>query len=92
MLELVLIVLVIALQTTFGYLENKKLGAILPVLSILLFVYLFVSGVIEFSVIDILLPLVGLFALVSLWENGRKSKYEKRKKELEKMKAKDSQQ
>ncbi len=91
MIKIILIVSVIALQTFFGHLESKILGAILPVISVGLFVYLLVAGYIEFKFFDILLPLVGLFALISLWEGGRTSKLNKQKKEIEKMKAKDYQ-
>ncbi|EPI03840.1 hypothetical protein D920_00274 [Enterococcus faecalis 13-SD-W-01] len=91
MLKIILIVTVIAVQTFFGYIESKLLGAILPVISVGLYIYLLFSGVLDFSLITFILPLVGLFSLVGLWVSGRNAKHDKQKKELDKMKAKDNQ-
>jgi hypothetical protein len=39
---------------------------------------------------DIAMPIIGLLALISLWEGGRQSKLSKQKREMQKMKAQDS--
>lgn len=81
MIKILLIVGIIFFQTWFGYLENKILGAILPVTSIILYIYLLVNGYLSFGFITIIMPFIGLFALISLWETGKKlKKTNKRKK------------
>ena len=91
MIKILLIVGINFFQTWFGYLENKILGAILPVTSIILYIYLLVNGYLSFGFITIIMPFIGLFALISLWETGKKTKKDKQKKEIDKMKAKDRQ-
>lgn len=80
---------VIAGQHFFGYLKNKYLGAILPILllgSVAFFIY---KGTFEFTFRDIIIPLFGLFVLFGMYQSGKASKDKKIAKELEKMKAKD---
>ena len=89
MVEILIIVLIISLQTFFGYIENKLLGSILPIISVLLYIYLIIQGVIHISIMQVLLPFVGFFALISVWQGGRETKRTRRKKELQKMKAQD---
>ncbi|KAA9179866.1 hypothetical protein F6X86_03710 [Enterococcus durans] len=88
-LELLLIVFVIAFQTLSGYLGKKYLGAILPVIFSGLVVYIVISGHWNLSLKNILIPFVGLIALICMYEGGKESKKKKLTKELEKMKAKD---
>lgn len=88
-LELLLIVFVIAFQTLSGYLGKKYLGAILPVIFSGLVVYIVISGHSDLSFKNILMPFVGLIALICMYEGGKESKKKKLAKELEKMKAKD---
>ena len=91
MIKISLIVGIIFFQTWFGYLENKLLGAILPITSIILYIYLLINGYLSFGFITIIMPFIGLLALISLWETGKKNKKDKQKKEIDKMKAKDRQ-
>ena len=88
-LELLLIVFVIAFQTLSGYLGKKYLGAILPLIFSGLVVYIVFSGHWDLSFKNILMPFVGLIALICMYEGGKESKKKKLAKELEKMKAKD---
>ncbi|WP_254884811.1 hypothetical protein [Lacticaseibacillus casei] len=85
-LEVVMIVAIILLQTFFGYIGSKILGAILPVSLVVAYIYFITQGQIHFSVIDIVLPIVGLMALISIWESGRKTKLSQQKKKLQKTK------
>lgn len=91
MIEILLIVGIICLQTWFGYLENKWLGAIFPILGLLLYLYLLITGNLSLSFTNVVMPVIGLLAFLGLWESGRKSKRDKQSKELDKMKAKDRQ-
>ena len=88
-LELLLIIFVIAFQTLSGYLGKKYLGAILPIIFSGLVVYIVIRGQLDFSFKNILIPFVGLVALICMYESGKESKKKKLEKELEKMKAKD---
>ncbi|TLF42364.1 hypothetical protein FEI14_05590 [Lacticaseibacillus zeae] len=78
-LEIVMIVAIISLQTFFGYIGNKILGALLPVALMVVYIYFIAQGQIHFSIIDIVLPIVGLMALISIWAGGRKTKLRKTK-------------
>lgn len=91
MIKIVLIVGIIVLQTYFGYIRSRILGAILPIASILIFIYLLYKGILEFNLITVILPLVGLFSLTGLWQSGKNKKDIKEKNEIDKMKAKDRQ-
>ncbi len=88
-LELLLIVFVIAFQTFAGYLGKIYLGVILPIILGGLVIYFIINNQLTFSFKDIVLPIVGLTALIGLYEGGKESKKKKLAKELEKMKAKD---
>lgn len=85
-LEIAMIVAIISLQTFFGYIGNKILGALLPVALVIVYIYFIAQGQIQFSIIDIVLPIVGLMALISIWEGGRKTKLSQQKKKLQKTK------
>lgn len=79
------------LQYYFGYRDYKKLGMILPVMFIGLVIYFIIKGTMNFSVRDILMPLLVLFMLAGVWSNGYEKKQKAINKELDKMKAKDQQ-
>ena len=79
------------LQYYFGYRDYKKLGMILPVIFIGLVIYFIIKWTITFSVRDILMPLLVLFTLAGVWNNGYEKKQKAINKELDKMKAKDQQ-
>ncbi|MEO2553532.1 hypothetical protein [Enterococcus casseliflavus] len=87
--EILFIVAIIGFQSFAGYLGNKYVGAILPVVFSLIVISLFVTGKLTVSFRDILMPFVGLFALLGIYESADQSKKAKIKKEMEKMKAKD---
>lgn len=87
--DIAIIGVIIAFQTFAGYRENKYLGAILP-LAFLAAVGVFLyRGALGFNFKDIVMPFVGLFVLIMLYEGGKESRKSKINKELEKMKAKD---
>ena len=79
------------LQYYCGYSDYKKLGMILPVIFIGLVIYFIIKGTMTFSVRDILMPLLVLFTLAGVWNNGYEKKQKAINKELDKMKAKDQQ-
>ena len=79
------------LQYYFGYRDYKKLGMIIPVIFIGLVIYFIIKGTMTFSVRDILMPLLVLFTLAGVWNNGYEKKQKAINKELDKMKAKDQQ-
>ena len=82
MIETLIIIIVISLQTFFGYIENKLLGAILPIAVIVTDIYFLANGLLQLSFV--------VLTLISLWEGGRQSKLSKQKREMQKMKAQDS--
>lgn len=79
------------LQYYFGYKDYKKLGIILPVIFIGLVIFFIIKGTMTFSVRDILMPILGLFVLIGVWDTGYQKKQKAINKELDKMKAKDQQ-
>lgn len=79
------------LQYYFGYRDYKQLGMILPVIFIGLVISFIIKGTLTFSVRDILMPLLVLFTLAGVWNNGYEKKQNAINKELDKMKAKDQQ-
>ncbi|MER2225448.1 MAG: hypothetical protein ABS916_00210 [Carnobacterium sp.] len=79
------------LQYYFGYRDYKKLGMILPIIFIGLVIYFIIKGTMTFSVRDILMPLLVLFTLAGVYNNGYEKKQKAINKELDKMKAKDQQ-
>ncbi|NTK33096.1 hypothetical protein HQ655_13225 [Enterococcus faecium] len=88
-LEIGIVIAVIGIQTFSGYLGNKYLGAILPIIFSGIVVFLFVRGNLSFSFSDILMPFIGLITLIGSYESANQSRKSKIKKEMEKMKAKD---
>ncbi|MBE3569899.1 MAG: hypothetical protein IMW92_07230 [Bacillales bacterium] len=87
--------LIAVLVLVFQYLISKRghvlIGAILPLLYIGFFVYAYMSNIFHESSRGAILAalLGGTVLLVSGWIKGRESLSKKRKKELEKIKAKD---
>lgn len=79
------------LQYYFGYKDYKKLGIILPVIFIGLVIFFIIKGTMTFSVRDILMPIIGLFVQIGVWDSGYQKKQKEINKELDKMKAKDQQ-
>lgn len=77
---IVIIVGSIGLQTIAGYLGNKYLGLILPILFIGIVLYLFLRGNLMFSVRDILIPLVGILSLAMIYERADKARQLKQKR------------
>ena len=72
--------------------ENHKSywGIILPLLYLATLVFAQISGIIEWSILGlILMAIVGELFLLGSWMTGRKDLSNKRKKELEKMKTQD---
>ncbi len=56
MIETLIIVIVISLQTFFGYIENKLLGAILPIAVIVADIYFLANGLLQLSLEILLCP------------------------------------
>ncbi|MBT2756668.1 hypothetical protein J7E71_11950 [Mesobacillus foraminis] len=84
-------VIILIIQYFVSKRGNAWLGAILPLIYIGLFVYGYVTGFFEGkSEVSVLAALFGgSVLLVSAWMKGRDAMYRQRKRELNKMKAKD---
>lgn len=80
---------VIVSQVFFGYVENKYLGAVYPVLFLGFVLLIIFTGNMVISFRSIVLPISGTVILILLWEAGKTKKVKKRQRELEKMKAMD---
>ncbi|OFI48197.1 hypothetical protein BG261_07905 [Floricoccus tropicus] len=78
----------IGIQSYFGKIGSKKLGAILFVISLILWAIYLYKGL--GSSRDFFYIPVSFLALISSWETGNKIGKVQREKELEKMKAKDN--
>ena len=89
LMEILIIVGVIAFQTVSGYMGNKYMGAILPVVFSVLVIYIIVAGHLNLSFRNVLMPIIGFVTLICIYEGGKESKKKKTIKEMEKMKAKD---
>ncbi|HBK4031857.1 TPA: hypothetical protein LIY66_001265 [Enterococcus faecium] len=89
LIEILIIIGVIAFQTLSGYIGNKYMGAILPVIFSGIVIYIIVVGDLNLSMRNVLMPIIGLVSLICIYEGGKESKKKKTLKELEKMKAKD---
>lgn len=73
-LEILLVVGVIAFQTFAGYIGNKYIGAVLPIIFSGLVIYLAVTGHLDFSFRSILMPILGIGTLIGIYEGGKESK------------------
>lgn len=71
---IVIIACIIGFQTFAGYLGNKYLGCILPILFIGIVAYLFLKGTLTFTLRDILMPLVGILSLAMIYERADKAR------------------
>lgn len=89
LIELLIIVVIIGFQTFSGYIGNKYLGSILPIIFLGFVGFFLFKGALGFNFKDIIMPFLGFFILVMIYEGGRETKKNKVKKELDKMKAKD---
>ncbi|KRN97759.1 hypothetical protein [Companilactobacillus kimchiensis] len=70
MIELIgfiLTILIVAFQSFAGYKHNKYLGMILPVIFIGSIIYLMAAGRFELTTRNIVMPIVGLVALIGLY-------------------------
>ena len=69
--------------------KNKYLGALLALAFMAAVGVFLYRGALGFNFKDIVMPFVGLFVLIMLYQGGKESRKSKINKELEKMKAKD---
>ncbi|MEO3672252.1 hypothetical protein BMS97_10775 [Leuconostoc mesenteroides subsp. mesenteroides] len=69
-IELFLIIIVGSLQWYTGIKRNILLGSILPILSIIGFLYLLMNGQINFSIRDIIAPILLVFGLFAIYFDG----------------------
>lgn len=79
----------LALQYFFSTRNSIYWGAIIPVGYISLLSWLLITNHLENTIHFILIMIVGLAFFIAEWFTGRKSLYEQRKKELDKMKTYD---
>ncbi|MBU7456434.1 hypothetical protein [Leuconostoc fallax] len=89
LLEILIFAGIIAFQTFAGYIDNKYMGVILPVIFTGIVGFLAIAGQLSFSMRDVTMPILGLFTLLGIYASGKESKKKKIQKELDKMKAQD---
>lgn len=77
---LVTAVVIVTSQYYFGYYEKKLFGWIYPVVFIVLVSWFAFEGLLEFSLRDILIPLIFLATLASIWDRGYTKNRKKNKK------------
>ncbi|AFM71397.1 hypothetical protein [Enterococcus hirae] len=65
---------IIGFQTLSGYIGNKYMGAILPVIFSGLVVFIVLTGHLNLTFRNILMPIVGLITLICIYEGGKESK------------------
>lgn len=74
LIEILIIIGVIAFQTLSGYIGNKYMGAILPVIFSGIVIYIIVVGDLNLSMRNVLMPIIGLVSLICIYEGGKESK------------------
>lgn len=89
LLELLLVVAIIVFQTFCGYIGNKYLGMILPLMFIELVLFFLLQGALGFNFKDIIMPFFGPLILFLIYDGGKQTRKKKIKKELDKIRAKD---
>lgn len=89
--RLAIIVLVFAAQHFLSTRNNSYLGLLLPIGYIVFLIYMQTTGMVDWSVLKLVLfILVGEAFLVGYWISGRKIVLNKRQKELQKMKVRET--
>ncbi|MDT2861308.1 hypothetical protein [Lactococcus lactis] len=89
LIGILIVIAIIAFQTFCGYIGNRYLGMILPLIFIGFVIFFFFKGTLGFNFKDIVMPFFGPLILALTYDGGKRSRKDKIKKELEKMKAKD---
>lgn len=84
LIEILIIIAVIAIQTFSGYIGNKYLGSILPIIFLGFVGFFLYKGALGFNFKDIIMPLLGFFVLVMIYEGGKETKKNKIKKRARK--------
>lgn len=83
-------VVVIAVQWFLSSMDNRYLGAVIPVLYLVGISYMQISGIVDWSVLQLVLVIaLGELFFYGEWLSGRKALKVKREKELTKMKVRD---
>ncbi|WP_010006991.1 hypothetical protein [Leuconostoc fallax] len=80
LLEILIFAGIIAFQTFAGYIDNKYMGVILPVIFTGIVGFLAIAGQLSFSMRDVTMPILGLFTLLGIYASGKESKKKKFKK------------
>lgn len=60
------------IQYFFGYFRHPLMASILPTLLVLFWLFLLIMGHINFTINDIIIPILGLMALLSFYDQGKK--------------------
>lgn len=89
LIEIAVIIAVIGWQHFTGYLKNKYLGALLPIIFTATVLFFLFKGQLHLNFSDIVMPIFGLVVLLGMYTDGSHSKEKKVQRELEKMKATD---
>lgn len=78
---------VLAVQFFFSTRNNPYWGVVIPILYTAFLTWMYITHQIESMIKFILLLIIGILFLIAEWRSGRKYVREKRKKELDKMRA-----
>jgi len=90
LIRIIIAIIILAVQHFLSTRRNVFLGAILPVSYIIYMAYLMLSGLSSKFERDFwFVAIIGTIILLSVWTSGRESIEKKRRKELDKMKARD---
>ncbi|RIL69382.1 hypothetical protein BUY49_11285 [Staphylococcus devriesei] len=81
---------IMAAQYFLSRTGNKLIGLIIPIITVIVMVYLHVTGFLQLKLIGtIILTVIALLFLLGQWNNAQKDNKEKAKNEMNKMKSKD---
>ncbi|MGA4514302.1 nicotinamide riboside transporter PnuC [Staphylococcus caledonicus] len=81
---------IMAAQYFLSRTGNKLIGLIIPIITVIVMVYLHVTGFLQLKLIGtIILTVIALLFLLRQWNNAQKDNKEKAKNEMNKMKSKD---
>ena len=81
---------IMAAQYFLSRTGNKLIGLIIPIITVIVMVYLHVTGFLQLKlIVTIILTVISLLFLLRQWNNAQKDNKEKAKNEMNKMKSKD---
>lgn len=70
LIEILIVLLAAGFQWFCGWKQNKFLGAILPIIAVIIILFLLFKGQLSFTLHDILTPFLLIGGLITLYEDG----------------------